>query len=88
MLTKRIVCLVLALLGVLGLAAPAFAAEVDSEEVYCFTPADFGEELAGICVVSLPDAGTGTVMLGARVLRPGDILTAGQGRGDDLLAHL
>ncbi len=78
MLTKRIVCLVLALLGVLGLAAPAFAAEVDSEEVYCFTPADFGEELAGICVVSLPDAGTGTVMLGARVLRPGDILTAGQ----------
>ena len=55
------------------------AAEVDSDAVYCFTGADFAEEeLAGICITSLPEAASGTVMLGQRVLRPGDILTAGQ----------
>ncbi len=75
MFPKRIVCLSLALLGILGMTAPALAAEVDSEEIYCFSATDFGQELAGICVVSLPDSATGTVMLGSRVLRAGDILT-------------
>ena len=63
--------------------APAFhasAAEVDSDAVYCFTAADFAaeEQLAGICITELPQSGTGTVMLGQRILRPGDILTAQQ----------
>lgn len=62
------------------LAAPAAAAEVESDAVYCFTEEDFSEDdtLAGICITGLPEADTGTVMLGARVLRPGDILTVQQ----------
>ena len=67
--------LCLSLLGV-----PAMAVQVESDEVYCFSAGDFGEgqDLAGICITGLPDAAVGTVMLGHRVLRPGDILTAGQ----------
>ncbi len=72
-----------ALFAVLCALTPAFrvsAAEVDCDAVYCFAPADFssGEELAGICITSLPEPDTGTIMLGQRVLRPGDVLTAGQ----------
>lgn len=56
------------------------ALEVDCDSTYCFSAEDFsGEEpLVGICITDLPDAKTGTVMLGARVLRAGDILTAEQ----------
>ena len=56
------------------------AAEVESDSFYCFSPADFSEEeqLAGICITALPESSAGTVMLGQRVLRPGDILTAEQ----------
>ena len=59
---------------------PAMAVQVESDEVYCFSPEDFGDgqELTGICITGLPDAAVGTVMLGHRVLQPGDILTAGQ----------
>ena len=62
------------------LAAPALALEVDCDATYCFTAPDFAgtEELAGICITGLPEAQTGTVMLGSRVLRTGDILTAAQ----------
>lgn len=75
----RLLSLLLALGCALTLAAPALAAEVDSEATYCFTPQDFSEEeLSGICITALPHAQTGTVMLGSRVLRPGDILTAQQ----------
>lgn len=77
----RYICLALACVCVLGLAVPAFAAEVDCDAAYCFTAGDFseGEEpLRGICITGLPDSGAGTVMLGTRVLRPGDILTAQQ----------
>ena len=77
----RILCLVLAAAALLGLTAPALAAEVDSDATYCFTQADFGtgeEPLAGICITGLPDSAAGTVMLGSRVLRSGDILTAAQ----------
>ena len=67
-----------ALLAALCVLTPVgvSAAEVDSDTVYCFSPADFSEEeqLAGICITSLPEAEAGTVMLGQRVLRPGDIL--------------
>lgn len=62
------------------LAAPALALEVDCDATYCFTAQDFStdEALTGICITGLPEAQTGTVMLGSRVLRPGDILTADQ----------
>lgn len=77
----RLTCMVLSVAGLLALATPALGAEVDCDAVYCFTAQDFaeGEEpLAGICITGLPDPQSGTVMLGCRVLRSGDILTAQQ----------
>lgn len=61
-------------------AAPAIAAEVEGSSVYCFTPEDFAREegLSGICITGLPEESLGTVSLGDRVLRPGDILSAEQ----------
>ena len=57
---------------------PAAAAEVESGSVYCFSAADFSQEedLTGICITRLPDIGE--VLLGQRVLQPGDVLTADQ----------
>ena len=81
MFRVRVICLLLALCCVLGLGGSVLAAEVDCDTVYCFTAQDFsgGEEpLVGICITELPDVSTGTVMLGTRVLRSGDILTAEQ----------
>ncbi len=81
MFQKRIVCLLLALCCCLGLTATVLAAEVDCDATYCFTTQDFSgeeEEIIGICITQLPDPDSGTVMLGHRVLRKGDILTAGQ----------
>ena len=68
----------LAVLCFAALHFPAAAAEVESGSVYCFSTADFSEteDLAGICITKLPDSGT--TMLGQRVLREGDILTAEQ----------
>lgn len=65
----------------LALSAPALAAEVDSDQVYCFSPMDFApgdETLTGVCITGLPDADRGTIVLGARIIRPGDILTSDQ----------
>lgn len=62
-------------------AARAEAAEVDAGESYCFSCADFsGEEsaLAGVCITGLPGESQGTILLGDRVIRSGDILTADQ----------
>lgn len=69
-----------ALCCLLGLAVPAAAAEVDSGQVYCFSAGDFsGEEaITGICITGLPEESLGSVRLGSRVLRPGDVLTADQ----------
>ena len=80
MLRKRILCLALCLCCALGLVGGALALELDCDEQYCFQSADFSEDqsLTGICITGLPDPDAGTVMLGTRVLRPGDILTAGQ----------
>lgn len=79
MLYRRITALTAAVICLLGCFAAVSAAEVDCDGVYCFTEADFSQdELAGVCITSLPDSETGTVMLGTRVLRPGDILTADQ----------
>ena len=77
----RFLCFALACVCALGMAVPAFAAEVDCDAAYCFTTGDFSQEsqtLRGICITGLPDSSAGTVMLGTRVLRPGDILTAQQ----------
>ena len=76
----RFLCLMLAMLLVLGSGATVFAAQVDCDTVYCFTQEDFGEEepVKGICITGLPAVRTGTVMLGSRILRTGDILTADQ----------
>ena len=80
MFRKRFVCMVAAL-ACLGAAVPGIAAEVDSDSVYCFSSGDFSEnapELEGVCIMELPDPEAGTVMLGTRIVQPGDILTAGQ----------
>ena len=79
MFCKRILCF-LALLACLAGPLNCAAAEVDCDSTYCFTAGDFSgeEELSGICVTGLPDPETGTVMLGSRIIRPGDILTADQ----------
>lgn len=76
----RSLCLLLALMLILGLSGTALAAQVECDAAYCFTEEDFLQEepLAGICITQLPDPETGTVMLDSRVLRPGDILTAQQ----------
>lgn len=81
MLRIRIVSLLTALVLVLGLSGTALALEVDCDTTYCFSADDFGtaeEALTGICITGLPDATAGTAMLGHRVLRSGDILTADQ----------
>ena len=66
-----------ALLALLLLVLPAAAAEVESGGVYCFSAGDFSEEtITGICVTGVPESGT--VQLGSREIRPGDILTAEQ----------
>ena len=75
----RIISLVLAVCCLLGLGIQANAVEVDCDQIYCFSGQEFSEEtLAGICITKLPDPSSGTVLLGARVLRAGDILTADQ----------
>ena len=80
MLRNRFVCLLLVLACVLSMGTVAMAAEVDCDTTYCFTSGDFSPEdtLTGICVTGLPAPNTGTVMLGSRIIRTGDILTAEQ----------
>jgi len=76
----RFACLALALACLLGAGSGALAAEVDCDTTYCFTSLDFSqaeEPLAGICITDLPKD-NGTVLLGNRILRCGDILTAEQ----------
>ena len=77
---KKPLCLALAVLLALGAAGTALAAEVACDSIYCFSSDDFaGEEpLRGICITGLPDRSAGTVMLGTRVVRSGDILTLDQ----------
>ena len=75
----RIISAGLAAACLLGVSAAA--TEVDCDSVYCFTAENFATEespLTGVCITALPNVNTGTVMLGSRVLRAGDILTAGQ----------
>jgi len=62
------------------LAFPALAAETSCDSVYCFTGEEFPgmEPLEGICITALPEKAPGTLMLGDRILHPGDILTREQ----------
>lgn len=76
----RIFSLLTAVCCLLGLVGTASAAEVDCDSIYCFSAEDFSGDtaIAGICITDLPEGDLGAVMLGSRVLRPGDILTADQ----------
>ena len=79
MFRTRFACLLLALACLTGVGGSVLAAEVACDTAYCFSAKDFSEkELEGICITGLPAADTGTVMLGSRVLQPGDILAADQ----------
>ena len=81
MFRTRIAGIGLAVFCLVSLIGGVMAADVDCDSTYCFTSQDFSQSddpLMGICITKLPDANTGTVLLGARVLRPGDILTAEQ----------
>ena len=80
MFRKQMICLAVAVCCILGSVTGAAALEVECDAIYCFNPEDFsdGEKLTGICITGLPEASTGTAMLGYRVLQPGDILTAEQ----------
>lgn len=78
---QRTAAILAAILCFWSAALPIFAAEVDCDAVYCFTQEDFGAEedsLTGICVTKLPKPEMGTVKLGTRVIRTGDILTTDQ----------
>ena len=57
-----------------ALAVPSAASQEQS--ACCFSGADFGQGLAGICVTAVPEEGV--LRLGDRVIRRGDVLTAGQ----------
>ena len=75
------IALALAVMGLMGyLILPAAGAEVDCDSVYCFSAEDFSdrEDMAGICITDLPQEMAGTLALGSRILRPGDVLTAEQ----------
>ena len=80
MTCKQRTALLLAILFLLGGREYARAAEVDCDSVYCFQDSDFAEDptLQGVCITGLPDSAAGTVMLGTRIIRSGDILTAQQ----------
>lgn len=78
MFRVRFVCFALVLCCLLS--STVLAAEVECDATYCFTSLDFSsseEPLAGICITDLPQE-AGTVLLGTRVLKPGDILAAEQ----------
>ncbi len=81
MFCKRIICFALAVFSLLGISGSVLASQVESGSTYCFTAQDFssGEDtLAGICITGIPESNTGVVMLGTRILQPGDILTREQ----------
>ena len=81
MFRTRFICLLMAVVCLASLGSVALAANVDCDTTYCFTSTDFSsgeDEVTGICITQLPDSQTGTVFLGNRVIRQGDILTAEQ----------
>lgn len=76
---KKFLSVLLAAACILSLGVGAAALEVDCDSQYCFSANDFSTDgLQGVCITGLPDSRAGTVMLGQRVIRCGDILTASQ----------
>ena len=59
-----------------ALAVPSAAVQTGDGAAYCFSSADFGQELMGICVTSVPEQGI--LRLGDRIIRSGDVLTGQQ----------
>ena len=49
---RRLLC---ALLCAAALAASISAAETHAGDVLCFSPADFGEEITGVCITDVPE---------------------------------
>ncbi|MBE6957727.1 MAG: hypothetical protein E7447_01060 [Ruminococcaceae bacterium] len=80
MRSKLFLRCIAAVLCTLCLVGGVTALETDCDSTYCFRPEDLSQDepITGICITALPDPETGTVMLGTRVIRPGDILTAEQ----------
>lgn len=79
MTPKKFLVALLAAACVLSIGIGAVALEVDCDSDYCFSAEDFSETaLEGVCITGLPESSAGTVMLGQRVIRCGDILTADQ----------
>ena len=75
----RLYALLMAVACALTVGGVALAAEVDCDSTYCFGTQDFSvnaDDLKGVCITGLP--AEGTVYLGQRVIRTGDILTADQ----------
>lgn len=79
-MNRRMITLLAALALCCTVVSSVSAAQVESDAVYCFAGSDFSEDdaLSGIFLTGIPDSDVGTVMLGARVLQPGDILTIQQ----------
>ena len=75
---RRFLPFLLAMLCLGAVPMSAAAVETDCDAAYCFSSADFSEaeNFSGICITGLPEQGT--IMLGSRMIRPGDILTAEQ----------
>ena len=90
MFRNRLLALLTALCCIAGLSCAAAAAEVDSGGVYCFSAGDFSGDrpISGIYITGLPDKSVGCVMLGSRVLAPGDVLTAAQAEQMTFLPRL
>ena len=79
MFHKKWLCCALVLVCFGGFGISATAAEVESDSIYCFQATDFSAAaLEGICITGLPDSHAGTLLLGQRVIRTGDILSANQ----------
>lgn len=76
---KHIICLICCLACAACCLLPACAE--DTEECRCFSAEAFASAesaLTGICITRLPEPEVGTVSLGSRQLRPGDVITAQQ----------
>lgn len=69
--------LVLCLAVILGTSAMATDREITFQDVVCFSPADFSAE-DGLLLTAVPEDDMGQLLLGARIIKAGDVLTAEQ----------
>ena len=69
--------LVLCLSALLATSALAADREITFEDVVCFSAADFSAE-DGLLLTAVPDSDMGTLQLGSRIIKAGDVLTAEQ----------